>query len=197
MPAPDRPAYLEAKRKSILTAAGIKCGRIFGTSIWDETLYKASLQPKIEVSILTRLPDNRPGHMLFTHSCLTQTSSPKASLSFVGRVALSKRLSLSGRPYCSLHIPMGFVSRLMMSVRTPVHRLPLLPPGIRQSDYRPPTTAIIAMEMVYTRLSLHSRMKQDTSRWPDCRVTGLRTYPLFSRYSSSPSQAGAASNGPV
>jgi len=41
VPAPDRPTYLEAKRKSILTAAGIKCGRIFGTSIWDETLYKA------------------------------------------------------------------------------------------------------------------------------------------------------------
>ena len=55
MPAPDRPAYLEAKRKSILTAAGIKCGRIFGTSIWDETLYKATLQPQIEVSILTAL----------------------------------------------------------------------------------------------------------------------------------------------
>ena len=147
--------------------------------------------------ILTGVPGNRPGHTLFTHSYLTQTYSPKASPSFVGRVALSKRLSLNGQPYCSSRIPTVFVVRLMVSGQTPVDRLPLLPHGIQQYDYRPPIAAIRAMEMAYTRLSLHSRIKQDTNRWPDSRVIDSKTYPLFSKYSSSPSQAGAASNGLV
>jgi len=135
--------------------------------------------------------------MLFTHSYPTQTSSPKASQSFVGHVARSKRLCLNGRPYCSSPIPTVFVIRLMVSVQTPVHHLRLLPHGIQQYYYRPPTAAIIATEMAYTRLSLHSRIKQDTNRWPGYRVIGSKMYPLFSKYSSSPSQAGAANNGLV
>lgn len=197
MPAPDRPAYLEAKRKSILTAAGIKCGRIFGTSIWDETLYKATLQPQIDVSILTALSANRPGHMSFMHSYLMQTNSPKASLSCVGHVVPSKRPSLNGQPYCSLRIPMAFVSLSMMNVQTPVHLLPLPPHETRQYEYRPSTAAITAMATAYTLLLPHSRIKQDINRWLDCRVIGSRTYHLLSKYSSSPSQAGAANSGPV
>ena len=135
--------------------------------------------------------------MLFTHSYPMRTNSLKASLSCGGRVVLSKRLSLNGQPCCSLRIPMAFVSRSMMNVQTPVHLLPLPLHGTRQYEYRPSTVAITATAIAYTRLSPHSRIKQDINRWLDCRVIGLRTYPLFSKYSSSPSQAGVVNNGPV
>lgn len=154
-------------------------------------------QPQIEVSILTVRSADRLGHTSFTHSYLTQTNSLKASPSCVGHVVPSRRLSLNGQPYCSLRIPTAFVSRSMMNVQTPVHPLPSLPPGTRQSEYRPPTAAITAMAMAYTRVSPHSRTKQGINRWLDYRVIGSRTYPPFSKYSSSPSQAGAANNGPV
>jgi hypothetical protein len=158
---------------------------------------RQAFNPQIEVSILIGLPGNRPGHMLFTHSYQTQTSSPKASPSFVGRVAPSKRLSLNGQPYCSSRIPTVFVIRLMSGRTDSSASSPVATP--RDSSIRLPSTtaAATAMEMAYTRLSRHSRIKQDTHRWPDYRVIGSRTYPLFSKYSSSPSQAGAASNGPV
>ena len=148
-------------------------------------------------SILNALSGIRPGHMLFMHSYLMQTNSPKAYPSFVEHVAPSRRLSLNGRRYSSLRTLMAFVSRPMMNVQTPVHPLPSLPHGTRQYEYRPPTTATRATETAYTRPLPHSRTKKGINRWLDCRGIASRTYPPSSKYSSSPSPAGAASNGLV
>jgi len=136
---------------------------------------------------LTARSGNRLGHTSFMHSYLMQINCPRASPSCVGPVVPSKPLSLNGRPYCSLRIPMVFVSRLMMNVQTLVHRLPSPPQGIRQYDYRLPQAAATATEMACTRLSPRSRTKQDITRWLDYRVIGSRTYPLFSKSSNSPS----------